>query len=130
MPQSTVPGERTSPTQPFPTKPPAFTRQGLTADDLIDFTPELRAAAKTIADEYLYGPMFTPPPVRGANGKKGLLQMPGWVGGADWNGGAFDPETGALDVPSVHAASSAPTTRRRATSCGRLISAPARPVRR
>jgi quinoprotein glucose dehydrogenase len=103
VPQSTVPGEKTSATQPFPTKPPAFTRQGLTVDDLIDFTPELRASAKAIADEYVSGPLFTPPPVRGANGKKGLLQMPGWVGGADWNGGAFDPETGTLYVPSVHA---------------------------
>jgi quinoprotein glucose dehydrogenase len=103
VPQSTVPGERTSPTQPFPTRPPAFARQGLTVDDLLDFTPQLRAEAKAIADEYVYGPLFTPPPVRGTNGKKGLLQMPGWVGGADWNGGAFDPETGALYVPTIDA---------------------------
>lgn len=103
VPQSTVPGEKTSPTQPFPTRPPAFARQGLTADDLIDFTPQLRAEAKALADQYVYGPIFTPPPVLGTNGKKGLLQMPGWVGGADWNGGAFDPETGALYIPSVNA---------------------------
>jgi quinoprotein glucose dehydrogenase len=103
VPQSTVPGERTSPTQPFPTRPPAFARQGLSVDDLIDFTAQLRAEAKAIADEYVYGPLFTPPPVRGANGKKGLLQMPGWVGGADWNGGAFDPETGALYIPTIDA---------------------------
>ncbi|MGE3509600.1 MAG: PQQ-binding-like beta-propeller repeat protein, partial [Vicinamibacterales bacterium] len=103
VPQSTVPGERTSPTQPIPTKPPPFARQGITVDDLIDFTPQLRAEAKTIADQYVYGPIFTPPIVQGTNGKKGLLQMPGWVGGADWNGGAFDPETGALYIPSVNA---------------------------
>lgn len=103
VPQSTVPGEKTSPTQPFPTKPPPFARQGLTVDDLNDFTPQLRAEARAIADQYVMGPMFTPPPVLGVNGKKGLLQMPGWVGGADWNGGAFDPETGMLYVPSINA---------------------------
>jgi glucose dehydrogenase len=103
VPQSTVPGERTAPTQPFPTRPPPFSRQGLTVDELNDFTPQLRAEAKAIADEYVLGPIFTPPPVVGTNGKKGLLQMPGWVGGADWNGGAFDPESGMLYVPSVHA---------------------------
>jgi quinoprotein glucose dehydrogenase len=105
VPQSTVPGEKTSPTQPFPRKPPPFTRQGISVDDLIDFTPQLRAEAKAIADQYLLGPMFTPPPVAGTKPgeKKGMLQMPGWVGGADWNGGAFDPETGLLYVPSVHA---------------------------
>ena len=104
VPQSTVPGEKTSPTQPFPLKPPPFTRQGLTEDDLIDFTPQLRAEAKAIMDQYVTGPIFTPPPVLGSQaGKKGLIQMPGWVGGADWGGGAFDPETGVLYVPSVHA---------------------------
>lgn len=103
VPASTVPGEKASPTQPFPTKPPAFVRQGLTVDDLNDFTPELRAEAKAMADQYVYGQIFTPPPILGAQGKKGLLQMPGWVGGADWNGGAFDPETGALYIPAVNA---------------------------
>ena len=102
VPQSTVPGEKTSRTQPFPTKPPAFARQGLTENDLIDFTPEFRAQAKAIADQYLLGPLFTPPPLVGE--KKGLLQVPSWVGGADWNGGAFDPDTGWLYVPSVQAA--------------------------
>jgi quinoprotein glucose dehydrogenase len=102
VPQSTVPGEKTSPTQPFPTKPPAFTRQGLTESDLIDFTPELRAEAKSIADQYLRGPLYTPPPIVGE--KKGMLQVPSWVGGADWNGGAFDPDTGWLYVPSIQAA--------------------------
>jgi quinoprotein glucose dehydrogenase len=105
VPQSSVPGEKTSPTQPFPTKPPAFTRQGVSIDDLIDFTPQLRAEAKAIADGYILGPMFTPPSIQGtqAGEKKGVLQVPGWVGGADWNGGAFDPETGRLYVPSIQA---------------------------
>jgi quinoprotein glucose dehydrogenase len=102
VPQSTVPGEKTSRTQPFPTKPPAFTRQGLTENDLIDFTPALRAEAKAIADQYVRGPLYTPPPIVGE--KKGMLQVPSWVGGADWNGGAFDPDTGWLYVPSIQAA--------------------------
>ena len=66
MPPSTVPGEQASPTQPFPTKPPAFDRQGVTVDDLIDFTPELRAEALEIIKKYVTGPLFTPPSVVGA----------------------------------------------------------------
>ncbi len=102
VPQSTTPGEQTSPTQPFPSKPPAFDRQGVTIDDLIDFTPELRAAAIEIVKNYQIGPMFTPPSIR-ANGSptKGTIQLPGSVGGADWQGAAFDPDTGMLYVPSI-----------------------------
>ena len=65
VPASTVPGEKASPTQPVPTKPPAFDRQGLTVDDLIDFTPELRAEAIEITKQYVTGPMFTPPSIAG-----------------------------------------------------------------
>ena len=103
VPPSTVPGERASATQPFPTKPPAFDRQGVTMDDLIDFTPELRAEALEIVKQYSYGPVFTPPSVvgDGPGGTKGTIQMPGSVGGADWTGAAFDPETGMLYVPSM-----------------------------
>ena len=106
VPQSNLPGEKTSPTQPFPVKPPAFTRQGVSLDDLIDFTPELGAQGKAIAERYVLGPMFTPPPIVGTGpaDKKGLLQVPGWVGGADWNGGAFDPDSGLLYVPSAYGA--------------------------
>ena len=94
VPQTGIVGERTSPTQPFPTRPPAFERQGFGPDDLIDFTPELRAEARTILSQYQYGPMFTPPTERGT------WLMPGYGGGASWPGGAFDPETGMLYVPS------------------------------
>src|SRR4029453_10149716 len=66
VPASTVPGEKASPTQPFPTKPPAFERQGATVDDLIDFTPELRAEALSIFKKYVSGPMFTPPSITGS----------------------------------------------------------------
>lgn len=103
VPPSSVPGESASPTQPVPTKPPAFERQGISTDDLIDFTPELRREALEIAEQYALGALFTPPPVAGANGKTAGLVLPGWVGGANWGGGALDPKTGWLYVPSVTA---------------------------
>jgi len=96
VPQSNVPGEKTSPTQPFPTKPPAFDRQGVTDADLIDYTPELKARAREIAKDFVTGPMFTPPSITteepGTN--RGTLMQPGSWGAANWNTGAFDPETG------------------------------------
>ena len=100
VPSSDIPGERASPTQPFPTKPPPFDRQGLTIDDLIDFTPELRQEAIEILQQYRYGPLFTPPslPSQGANALKGTLLV---YGGANWSGGAVDPDTGILYVPSA-----------------------------
>jgi quinoprotein glucose dehydrogenase len=103
VPASTVPGEKASPTQPFPTRPPAFDRQGIAIDDLIDFTPELRAEATEIVKQYRIGPVFTPPSVvgEGPNDTRGTIQMPGSVGGADWTGAGFDPETGMLYVPSM-----------------------------
>jgi quinoprotein glucose dehydrogenase len=102
VPPSDTPGERTSPTQPFPSKPPAFDRQGVTTDDLIDFTPALRTEALELVKQYRLGPMFTPPTVA-AGGIKGTVQLPGSVGGADWQSGAFDPETGVLYVQSITA---------------------------
>ena len=94
VPQSQVPSEQTAPTQPFPTKPAAFELQGISEEDLIDFTPELREEAKAILAEYDYGPLYTPPT------EKGVLSVPGQWGGADWAGGAADPRTGVLYVPS------------------------------
>ncbi|MGH9219781.1 MAG: PQQ-binding-like beta-propeller repeat protein, partial [Vicinamibacterales bacterium] len=94
VPQSTVPGERSSPTQPFPTRPPAFDLQGISDDDLIDYTPALKERARTIAKQYVMGPVFSPPSVPGEGGKKGTLVQPGAWGSANWNTGAFDPETG------------------------------------
>jgi quinoprotein glucose dehydrogenase len=103
VPRSDTPGERTSPTQPFPTKPPPFDRQGVSVDDLIDFTPELRAEAVRLAAQYRLGPLFTPPSIRGdgPGATRGTVQLPGSVGGADWQGAAFDPETGLLYVVSI-----------------------------
>jgi len=93
--QSTVPGERTSPTQPFPSRPPAFEQQGIQEKDLIDFTPELKAAALKVASQYKLGPLFTPPIVKGDGGKQAMVYVPN---GANWPGGSFDPETGILYV--------------------------------
>ncbi len=101
VPQSDVPGEKTSPTQPFPTKPVPFDRQGITVDDLIDFTPELRAEAVKILNQYRYGPLFMPPSVRDAGGKIGTLILPHHAGGANWPSPALDPETGIMYVSSV-----------------------------
>lgn len=102
VPQTTVPGERTSATQPFPTKPPAFVRQGITEDDLIDFTPELREQALEIVQDYDMGPLYTPPTVLGENDKKGVIQVPSAAGGANWGGTAFDPETDMLYVQAAN----------------------------
>jgi quinoprotein glucose dehydrogenase len=93
VPQGDVPGEWYSPTQPFPTKPPAFERQGVSEDDLIDWTPALRAEAVNFIKNYRIGPLFTPPSMSDANGTFGTLTLPSNQGGANWPGGAYDPET-------------------------------------
>ena len=98
VPQSDAPGERTSATQPFPTKPPAFDRQGVSVDDLVDFTPELRAEAVQLMSRYKIGPIFTPPVVSNPAGPLGTLMLPATTGGANWQGGALDPETGILYI--------------------------------
>ena len=95
VPGSDVPGERTSSTQPVPTKPAPFDRQGLDDDDLIDFTPELKAEAKAIVSKYRNDGFFTPPSLAGS------LQLPGDGGGAEWNSAAVDPETSMLYVSSA-----------------------------
>ena len=95
VPQSTVPGEQLSLTQPFPTKPAAFEPQGINDDTLIDFTPQLREEALQNIERFDYGPLFTPPSLRGA------IQFPGWAGGGEWHGAAFDPQSGLYYVPSA-----------------------------
>jgi len=95
VPLSNVPGERASPTQPFPTRPAPFDLQGISEDTLIDFTPELRAEAMEIIKQFDYGMLYTPPSLRGT------INLPGWTGGAEWSGAAFDPETSMYFIPSV-----------------------------
>ena len=103
VPASDVPGEWTSPTQPFPTRPPPYDRQGVTEADLIDLIPELRSDAIEILRGYVHGPMFTPPSLigTGPGDTRGTIEIPGYTGGANWNGAAFDPQTGLLYVPSA-----------------------------
>jgi quinoprotein glucose dehydrogenase len=103
VPKSTVPGEEAWATQPFPTKPPAYDRQGVTEADLIDFTPELHKRALEITSHYTMGPLFTPPSVRSEdpNGNRGTLVLPGGWGAGNWNTGAFDPETGTYYAVSM-----------------------------
>ncbi len=98
--QTDVPGEVTAPTQPFPTRPPPFERQTIFDDDLVDFTPELRAKTIELLKGWRRGPMFLPPSVPGIDGNKGSLVLPSAGGGANWAGAAVDPATGLLCVPS------------------------------
>lgn len=99
--KSDVPDEWSSATQPFPTKPPAFDRQGVTKDDLVDFTPEIKQMALQAMEKYRMGPMYTPPSLADApDGTKGTLVLPGATGGANWESGAADPETGYVYVGS------------------------------
>jgi len=103
VPKGDVPGEWYSPTQPFPTKPPAFDNQGVSIESLIDFTPELRAEAVKLASRYRIGPIFSPPTVSKADGTLGTITSPGSTGGANWPGGSYDPETHKLYVYSQSA---------------------------
>jgi quinoprotein glucose dehydrogenase len=109
VPQSTVSGEETWPTQPFPTKPPPMDRQGIGEDDLIDFTPALHKEALEYVSHFVMGPLFTPPTIVDDEhgGKQGTLAMPTDWGAANWNTGAFDPETGmyyaiSMSMPTVY----------------------------
>ena len=93
-----VPGEWYSPTQPFVTKPPAYDLQGFEEKDVIDFTPELHDEALKLVSRYKLGPLFTPPVVSNVNGPLAMLQVPSSTGGANWPGGALDPETNILYI--------------------------------
>src|SRR4030095_14635139 len=93
VPKGDVPGEWYAPTQPFVTKPPAFDRQGVSIDDLIDFTPELRAEAVKFVAKYKIGPLFTPPVVSKIEGPLGTLMLPSAGGGPNRAGRACESET-------------------------------------
>jgi glucose dehydrogenase len=100
VPSSDVPGERLSPTQPFPTLPAPYESLGYHENDLIDFTPQLRAEAVEIAGKYVRGPMYTPTTRVVEGGLQGTWVNPGYGGGSNWNGAAFDPATGMMYVPT------------------------------
>ena len=95
VPASTVPGEHAWPTQPFPTRPPPFQQQGVSLDDAFDLTPALAAEAREAMRKFRLGPLFTPPSL------EGTLMRPGVIGGANWAGGAWDPQAGVLYVKST-----------------------------
>ena len=100
VPQSDVKGEQTSLTQPFPTKPAPYDRQGYHDSILIDFTPEIKKEALQIVKKYKKGPLYTPVSLYNPPNELGTLMLPDAVGGANWQGGVFDPETGILYVSS------------------------------
>jgi len=88
-----VPGEWYSPTQPIPSKPPAYSRNGVSLEDLVDFTPEINARAKAIASKYHLGPVYTPPSESKVDSTLGTLTVGTASGGTNWPGGSYDPET-------------------------------------
>jgi quinoprotein glucose dehydrogenase len=100
VPQGDVPGEKYSPTQPMPTKPPAYGRTATSVDELIDFTPELRAEAEKVTARYKMGPLFTPPVVSKLEGPLATLVAGCCQGGTGWPGGSYDPETHMLYAPT------------------------------
>ena len=100
VPRGDVPGEWYSPTQPHPTRPAAYERQGLAIDDLIDFTPELRAEAEALVSKYRIGPIFTPPVLSKAEGPIATLALAAQRAATNWQGGSYDPETHVLYVSS------------------------------
>jgi quinoprotein glucose dehydrogenase len=99
VPKGDVPGETYSPTQPMPTKPPPFEKQGVTANDFVDFTPQIKARAMEIANHYTWGPLYQPPAIV-TDKVFGTLNLPGLQGGANWPGGSYDPETHTLYIYS------------------------------
>ncbi len=98
-----VPGEWYAPTQPFPTKPPAYSRNGVTPDTLVDFTPAIHDQAMTIVAKYKLGPVFTPPTASKASGLLATLTLGTAGGGSNWWGGSYDPETHTVFVSASNA---------------------------
>lgn len=104
VPQSTVPGEKTSPTQPFPTRPPAYARNFLAKSDVIDFTPELHAEAMKLLENYKWEEtLFAPPVVGDVKGILGAVQIGNTLGGTNWPGGGYDPESHTVYVMASNA---------------------------
>ena len=96
VPKSDVPGEESWPTQPIPTKPAPYAQQGFTRDDVIDFTPEIKAAALRSLEGRRLGPMYTPPSL------EGTVTVPGSIGGSGWGGASVDPRTGWIYIKATN----------------------------
>jgi quinoprotein glucose dehydrogenase len=96
VPASDVPGESAAQSQPIPTKPRPFAKQGFSFNDIIDFTPELKSLALDAIKDYRLGPLYTPPSLGGT------IVMPGAIGGAGWGGGAFDPSSGTIYIKATN----------------------------
>jgi quinoprotein glucose dehydrogenase len=101
VPRSDVPGEQTSPTQPIPLKPPPLARQAITESDLTNVTPEAHASALERFRRYRSGSIYTPPSLQGT------ITMPGHLGGAEWQGGSYDPQLNVLyvnvnEIPTIN----------------------------
>ena len=96
MPASDVAGEAAAQSQPVPTKPKPFAKQGFGFNDLVDFTPEIKSRALDAIKDYRLGPLFTPP------SNDGTIVMPGAIGGAGWGGGALDPKTGTIFIKATN----------------------------
>jgi quinoprotein glucose dehydrogenase len=123
VPQSTVPGEKTSPTQPFPTKPPAYARNYLAKADIVDFTPELKAEALKLLERYKWEETLFSPPVEGdVNGILGALQVGNTLGGTNWPGGGFDPESQVVFVQAANSGVGAYSVQKRPDADGVYIS--------
>jgi quinoprotein glucose dehydrogenase len=101
-----VPGEWYAPTQPIPTKPAAYARNGVTLNDLIDFTPALKEAGLAVASRFKLGPIFTPPVLSKADGPLATLSNGPTNGGSNWPGGSFDPETHIVYLAATNASPS------------------------
>ena len=110
VPTSDVPGEEAWPTQPFPTKPAPYAKQGFSLDDVIDFTPAVKAAALAEIAKYRVGPMYTTPSLQGS------VSMPGAIGGSGWGGAAVDPETGWIYLKATNSPALFSLVKRDATS--------------
>ncbi len=101
VPASDVPGDRAAPTQPIPVKPAPWEHQGITPDDLVDFTPAVRQEAVNLMANHRYGPLFQPPSLSDApDGTIGTIQIPGANGGVNWNMTCLDPVSGINFIPS------------------------------
>jgi quinoprotein glucose dehydrogenase len=103
VPQSDVPGEKTSPTQPIPSRPKPYARNEFRMDDLIDFTPELHAkAVALIKQHFKTGLLFSPAIVSKVGDPVGLLAYWNGIGGTNWTGGGYDPESHTVFLPAVN----------------------------